>query len=107
MKAALGLVIGWFLLIGAFILVMHVKHLRDDGTKLTLFWKVNIWPWAIVGIALDIAFNLIAGTILYLELPRELMFTSRCKRHIDSQDWRRSIALWWQRQLNQIDPGHV
>jgi hypothetical protein len=86
---------------------MHVKRLRDEGTVFTLFWKVGILPWAVVGVTLDLAFNVVAGTLMYMELPQELTFTSRCKRHIHSPGWRSHIARWWQRQLNQISPGHV
>jgi hypothetical protein len=112
MISALSLIAGWYLLTGAFVLVMHAKRLRDEGAKLTLFWRVNILPWAIVGLALDLAFNVVAGTIMFVELPRELLFTSRCKRLVAGDDetfwlYRRSVALWWQRQLNQISPGHV
>jgi len=107
MYTLLGFVIGFYLLLGSFILVMHVKLLRDQGTQFTLFWKIGIWPWAIIGIALDFGFNMVAGTLMYLELPHELMFTVRCKRHVADEGWRGSIARWWRRQLNQISPGHV
>jgi hypothetical protein len=103
----LGLVVGYYLLVAAFIMGMHVKHLWESGTKFTLFWKVAIIPWAVVGISLDIAFNVVCGTLMYLELPHELMFTARCKRHKADPKWRGEVARWWARQLNQIEPGHV
>jgi hypothetical protein len=99
--------LGYFTLMGSFVLVMRAKRMLKEGGELSLFWLVNILPWAVIGLALDIAFNATAGTIMYLETPRELLFTARCQRHVDDDDWRGNVARWWQRQLNQIDPGHV
>jgi hypothetical protein len=111
----LYVVLAWYVLMGAFVLVMHAKALRDSGTRLSTFWVVNLMPWAFVGLVLDAAFNATAGTFMFLELPRELLFTSRCKRWFavgpeeTSELWRHRyrVARWWARQLNQIDPGHV
>jgi len=108
MWSAVGVVAGFYLLIGSFIIVMRAKAIRDEGAKITLFWRVGVWPWAIIGVALDVAFNVVAGTVMFLELPHEIMFTSRSKRHVrEAKGWRLAIALFWQKQLNQISPGHV
>ena len=107
MIAAIAFVAGWFVLLWGFVLAMHVKHLRDSGTALSWFWFVNLLPIVAVAVLLDFSFNMVAGTIMYLELPHELMFTSRCKRHVSDEGWRGSVARWWQRQLNQISKGHV
>lgn len=109
MKALLTFAVAWFTLAGAFVLVMHAKKLRDEG-NLTLFWKVNIAPWAVAGSVLDIAFNVLVGWIVFAEspVPREVMFSSRVKRHYrESDGWRWHVAAWWARQLNSIDPGHI
>lgn len=105
--AAIGFVAGWFVLLWGFVLAMHVKHLRDSGVKLTKFWYVNLWPIVAVATLLDFAFNMVAGTIMYVELPHELMFTIRCRRHVNDESWRGSVARFWRRQLNQISAGHV
>lgn len=101
------LALAWFVLMGSFVLVMRAKRLLNEDGELSLFWLVNILPWAAVGLLLDLAFNATAGSIMYLEVPREWLFTSRCKRHKDDAGWRGHVARWWARQLNQIDPGHV
>ena len=107
MIAFLSLVIGYFVLMGAFVLVMHAKKLNDEA-KLSLFWRVHIFPWVVVGLALDVAFNAVAGTLMFVELPREWLFTTRCKRHFrGSEGWRLSIAKFWARTLNEIDPTHI
>ena len=97
----------WFGVTGCYVLVVHAKVLRDSG-RLNLFWKVNVLPWAVIGLLLDVAFNATAGTLCFAELPRELLFTKRVQRHVNESDsWRLRLALWWMRQLNQIEADHV
>lgn len=108
------IIAGWFLLLWGYVVCMHAKQLIGSGTRLTWFWKINLLPLAGIAVLLDVAFNATVGTLLYLELPHELMFTSRCKRWVRMDlpadtlaRHRYRLALWWQRQLNQISPGHV
>ena len=108
MLALIGLAVGWFTLMGSYVLAMHVKKLRDEGTDIPLFWLVNVLPWVMLGLALDVAFNLVAGTLMFVELPRELLFTARCKRHFRAgEGWRLELAQWWARALNTWDPTHI
>ena len=99
--AGLWLGIHW-----AFVLVMHAKIIYERG-GLSRYWLVQLAPVAAAGLMLDLAFNLVIGTGLFLELPRELMFTSRVKRHVRDAGWRGRLAKFFARQLNQIDIGHV
>jgi hypothetical protein len=117
-------VLALYTLMACFIVVMHAKFVVETGRPLSWFWKAFIYPLALLGLWLDIAFNLTVGTIMFLELPRELTFTSRCKRHKLGQivviktppsqaefgvefGWRYDLANWWCKQLNQIDlNGH-
>jgi hypothetical protein len=95
----------WFGVHWAFVAVMHAKAVR---AQLSLYWKVMIYPLAAIGLVLDVAFNVVFGSLMFLELPRELLFTSRCKRHFRGSTGRRQrLAAWWGRQLNAFDPGHV
>jgi hypothetical protein len=97
----------WFGATGCYVLVIHAKVLREAG-RLNLFWTINILPWAIVGLTLDAVFNAVGGTLMFLELPREWLFSSRVKRHFrQSGGWRFRLADWWARQLNAIDPTHI
>lgn len=105
MHAILWFIIGWFVLVTSFVAVMHAKLLREKD-ELSLFWKVNLLPAAVIGYFLDVAFNLVVGTILYREIPRELTFTERCRRHKDSSGSRGRIARWFCFQFGQIDSGH-
>lgn len=105
--AAIATIAGlWFLLGWSFVAIMGAKQAEKSGT-LTTFWKVNLLPLVFIGIVLDCAFNLTFATLLYRELPRELLFTARCKRHKNGKNVRRKrIADWWCANLNVFDPGH-
>ena len=97
----------WVSVIWAFVATMHAKALNESGT-LTLFWKVHILPLALIGVVLDFAFNMTFGTIMFREVPHELLFTSRVKRHFRESNGRRlRLAGFWRTQLNLMDPGHV
>jgi hypothetical protein len=45
---------------------------------------------------------------MFRELPHEMLFTSRVKRHArESTGWRHEKALKWMAFLNVVDPGHI
>jgi hypothetical protein len=90
----------------SFVAVMHANAVRKRG-ELSTYWLVMLLPLAVVGLLLDVAFNLTFGTVMYLELPRELLFTARCQRHFRGERWRQRLAAFWAKQLNAFDSGHV
>lgn len=50
-------------------------------------------PFLITGYLVDVFANLTAATILFLELPRETLVTSRLTRHLkNGKGWRHRIA---------------
>lgn len=105
LAAILTVVAVWFGVHWTYVAVMHAKAARP---RLTLYWKVMLFPLAVTGLLLDVAFNATFGSLMYREFPRELLFTARCKRHFHGEDGsRRRMAAWWARQLNQFDPGHI
>lgn len=106
MSIALAFVALYFGVTGCFVLVIHAKILRDAG-RLNLFWTINVLPWAVAGLVLDAAFNVTAGTVMFLELPREWLFSARVQRLYRKSGWRQKLAGFWARQLNQIDPTHI
>ncbi len=99
--------IGYILLINLFAAVMHTKAIINRGEKIH---KLFLWPLYLgagLGLLLDVAFNVIFGSYIFAELPRELTFTSRCKRHKKGVDTKRKKkANWWCSQLNKFDKGH-
>jgi len=67
--------------------------------QLTLAAKCFAYPLALIGVLMDVVLNLTIGTLLFLELPKHLMFTARLQSHLDeigekNDGWRSNIALW-------------
>lgn len=103
-EALVTLVAMWVGVHWAYVAIMHASAIRG---RLTLYWKVMLYPLAVAGLLLDVAFNLTFGTLLFRELPRELLFTSRCNRHIKGDGSRKRMAQFWAKQLNQFDEDHI
>ena len=70
-----------------------------------------------VAVGVDIAFNVVFGSILFLELPefRRLTFTARCQKWLPYfpewnsglTRWRGAVAHWvCESWLNPAEPGH-
>lgn len=88
-----------------FLAVMDLKKAREAGTltKTATFFAFGVL-W--IGYVLDMLFNL-ASSVLFLELPREILFTARVSRHIKGIGWRAKMARWFcENLLNPFDPGH-
>lgn len=87
-----------FLLTAAFyIAIMKLRDLRDSGALATLHWSVTLTGrmLLLIGLLLDVALNLLVMTIVFLEIPRELLVTARVKRHKwNGNGWRKRLACW-------------
>lgn len=95
----------WFLTNWAYVAIMCAKSIEH---RMTLYWKVILWPLVIIGVLLDIAFNWTFGTAAFLERPMELLFTDRVQRHFYARKgWRHHVAAFFAKQLNVVDPTHV
>jgi hypothetical protein len=106
MNTVLAIFCLWFGVHWAYVLVVHAKAV-NERQGLSLYWKVHILPVAFVGLVLDAAFNLTFGTVMFRELPHELLFSSRVQRHVRSGGKRSRLARFWARQLNTFDPDHI
>lgn len=108
LTAILTAVAVWLGVVWAYIAVMHAKAV-NERSGLSLFWKVHVLPLAVVGLVLDGVFNLTFGTLMFRELPHELLFSARVQRHARRQpaDRRRDLAMFWARQLNTFDSEHI
>lgn len=93
--AAVPVVWAWYLS------VMHLATARAAG-RLTPAAKALGYPWLALGLAVDAAFNAVHGTVMFMEPPRELLFTSRVTRLSARADWRGRMARWICTQL--LDP---
>jgi hypothetical protein len=75
-----------------------------------LFWLAKRVPRpvlyipAAIFIVENFFFQVVVGTLLFLERPRDLQFTGRIKRMTEAGDER---AERFKRVLNESDPGHV
>ena len=102
-----GALILWLGTAWLFVALSRAKALLERG-ELHRFWRVSLYPALPIFLVLDFAWNVVVGTIAFRELPRELLFTSRVKRHLrHSRGSRQRRAKWWADRLNELDPGHV
>lgn len=83
-------------------LYLAVMALKANKPKLTTAAKVFAYPLILVGILADTLYNLILGTILFLELPRQWLLTDRLQSHLHEDGWRGDLARWFCRNL--LDP---
>lgn len=85
-----------------YLAVMNLKRARDTG-RLTKTAERLGFPVLLLGYLLDFIGNMIPATLVFMELPREGLVTSRVQRHYDGPPtWRRSVAVWFAENL--LDP---
>ena len=113
----------WFLLIPMSLLfiafIVHIKLLNQyqkyqyDENYKTYIWGFLYWSTVpIFGLA-DILVNAGPTSLWFLELPKELYVTNRCKRHLRTVDFnirltrRQRLAIFIAKHLNYIAPGHL
>jgi len=90
------------------IFYLAIMNLKKEKKNLRLGAKILGYPMLILGFFLDVMFNIIVGSIMFLEFPRikELLFTARVSRHNDSPTWRGNVARWFcTHLLDQFDPS--
>lgn len=83
---------------------LAVENLIRAKRAGNLKWQAAIfaYPMAFVGIVFDSLLNLTIGTLLFVELPRQGLFTARLDRHCAQPTWRGAIARWI--CTNMLDP---
>lgn len=87
-----------------YLAVMHLDTARRRGT-LTTASKVVGYPILFIGLAFDVMFNAVWGSLLFLEPPREWLFTDRVSRWNDDEKWRGAVARWiCDELLDPFDP---
>ncbi len=89
---------------------MHGELKRNlEAHKLTTASKILGYPWLAVMILADTLFNIFIGTFLFMELPREALFTARLERMLDIYQpvvrWRFKVAKYiCSNLLDPFDP---
>ncbi|OQX30709.1 MAG: hypothetical protein B0D96_03335 [Candidatus Sedimenticola endophacoides] len=85
-----------------YLAIMNLSRNRRKLTPFARFWAYNA---LVIGYPLDCLFNLLLGTLFFLELPREWLFTARCDRHLDDPGWRgRNARFFCHNLLDPFDP---
>jgi hypothetical protein len=86
----------------------RLKMVRDTG-DLTLAMKVFGYPTLALGLALDLFVNVIVGSLLFLEPPREWTLSARLWRLSNGDaGWRQRLALAIRSALlDAIDPKGI
>ena len=77
-----------------YLAVMNLMNVRDEG-RLTFPAKIMGYQVLFIGYPLDIILNVIIGSVLFLELPKDPMFTSRVSRWYNDTGWRGKQARFW------------
>jgi len=99
---------GCWLLWVIYVAMMRLKQVRDAG-KLTLAMKVLGYPVLVFGLAIDFLLNVVVGSLLFVEFPREVTLSERLWRHSqESTGYRQTWAEWLRvNLLDAIDPTGI
>jgi len=87
-----------------FLFYLALMNLKRNKDKISRPMWIAVFPVYVGGIIANIVLmNFVVGTLFFLEIPRELVFTDRVKRHnYDSDGWRNDVANWF--CANVLDP---
>lgn len=103
MLTALYVLLSWivatFFTWGMYLSVMNLMRAKDQLSTET---KIFAYPLAAVGVFADFAYNVVFGSILFLEPPREWLLTARLKRHLGEDGYKGNLSRWLCRHL--LDP---
>lgn len=97
--------LGWaYVLFLAF--TMYASILQAWG-RLKIGIKILVFPALLIFGIIDVIFNLVVGSILFRELPRQFTLSQRLCQHLIDPDWRGHIAGAIAVPLNAIYPDHI
>lgn len=72
---------------------------------LSMTSKVFAYPFVFYGVVVDFLFNAVIGSAIFLEPPKEWLFTARVSRWNDDDGWRGATARWiCMHLLDPFDP---
>jgi hypothetical protein len=78
---------------GGFLMMMPLKRNLKEG-RLNTWNKIFGYPWAAIFIILDFTFNLFAGTLVFVDIPRTFLFTGRLDYFLAREN-RSDVTSWW------------
>ena len=93
------IILTWVYYLAMMVLKRHHKNL-SGGSKFLGYQALA------VGLALDVLLNIFVATIIFLDPPREWLFTNRLKRCKHRTDFRGKLArLFCEKMLDPFDPS--
>lgn len=99
---------GYALAVATWLFYLAVMAISPHKDNLHPVAKAHAYVLLVVALALDVTLNVVVGTALFLDPPRELLMTDRLKRYVSSESadsWRRVTAGWiCKHLLDQFDP---
>ena len=89
-----------------YVLTMGVYRVQLAG-RLTGLSKVLLMPFVVVAVLMDVACQMTVATVVFLELPKELLVTARLQRYLRGEDgWRKTVAVYiCNNLLDPFDPN--
>jgi len=90
----LGIILYVWVFWAGYVLIMGIYRAKL-ANRLTPVTLVLSAPFVILGFCIDVIANLVIAPIVFLDLPKELLVTTRLQRYIkENTDWRHSIAAY-------------
>lgn len=91
-----NIVLDWIIYTYVFYLLFVVTMAAKAAwPELSSVPKVLLVPAALVALVMDVIFNLIPATVIFIDLPKEALFTQRLDRYeAEDAGWRYKLALW-------------
>lgn len=89
-----------------YLAIMSLYRAKSEG-KLSTAAKAMGYPFLALGYLSDFLLNLTVGTVLFLELPREVLLSPRVARHkLEGKGYRKVVAAYiCDNLLDPFDPS--
>lgn len=108
MTALLYIVSGYIIIVLTWIYYLAAMKLIRHRDQLHPVAKAHGYLFVIApGLIYDAFLNLFIATLIFVDLPKEVLLTARLKRYKRGSDgWRKTFALWiCEHLLDQFDEG--
>lgn len=98
----------WLLLTIGFFAITLARERRDAGIEFGWVVRYPLYLMLAIGAIADVVFNVLIGSVIFREVPKEWFFTQRIKRLVESSDKEQyEVASKWKERINKIQPGHI
>lgn len=90
-----------------YVLVMRLKDRREKEGGFDWWEWFYVVPIVTAGYLVDIFYNVVIASAVFLDPPDELTLTDRLNRYYYRSDWRGRVARKIAPIVNAHDPGHI